>query len=61
MTGKLANFIITSGPVFDEKTTFYQNWIQGKKYTLTDNGWNDLRGNYKLTLKQNNHHQRIFC
>ena len=52
--GKLANFIITSGPVFDEKTTFYQNWVQGKKYTLTENGWNDLRGNYKLTLKQNN-------
>lgn len=52
--GKLANFIITSGPVFDEKTTFYQNWVQGKKYTLSDNGWNDLRGNYKLTLKQNN-------
>ncbi|HRI19346.1 MAG TPA: amidohydrolase family protein [Panacibacter sp.] len=53
--GKLANFIITSGPVFDEKTTFYQNWVQGKKYTLTENGWNDLRGNYKLTLKQNSH------
>ena len=52
--GKLANFIITSGPVFDENTTFYQNWVQGKKYILTENGWNDLRGNYKLTLKQDN-------
>ncbi|QEC67996.1 amidohydrolase family protein [Panacibacter ginsenosidivorans] len=52
--GKLANFIITSGPVFDEKTTFFQNWVQGKKYTLTESGWNDYRGNYKLTVKQNN-------
>jgi len=52
--GKLANFLITSGPVFNEKTIFYQNWIQGKKYIITDNGWNDLRGNYKLTIKQNN-------
>ena len=52
--GKLANFIITSGPVFDEKTTFFQNWVQGKKYTLTESGWNDYRGNYKLTIKQNN-------
>ena len=52
--GKLADFIITTGPVFDEKTVFLQNWIQGKKFTLTDKGWNDYRGNYKLTIKQNN-------
>ena len=29
--GKLADFIITTGPVFDENTIFLQNWIQGKK------------------------------
>ncbi len=52
--GKMADFIITTGPVFDEKTTFLQNWIQGKKFMLTDNGWNDYRGNYKLTIKQSN-------
>ncbi|MFT4155331.1 amidohydrolase family protein [Parafilimonas sp.] len=52
--GKLANFIITSGPVFDEKTIFLQNWISGKQFILTDKGWNDYRGNYKLTIKQNN-------
>lgn len=52
--GKLANFIITSGPVFDDKTIFFQNWVQGTKYVITDNGWNDYRGNYKLTVKENN-------
>ena len=52
--GKLANFLITSGPIFDEKTIFYQNWVQGKKYAITENGWNDYRGNYKLTLKSEN-------
>jgi imidazolonepropionase-like amidohydrolase len=52
--GKLADFVITTGPVFDEKTIFLQNWIQGKKFLLTDNGWNDYRGNYKLTVSQNN-------
>ena len=56
--GKLANFIITTGPVFDEKTIFLQNWIQGKKFMLTDNGWNDYRGNYKLTIKQNNNNKQ---
>lgn len=52
--GKLANFLITSGPVFDEKTIVYQNWVQGNKYVISNNGWNDYRGNYKLTVKQNN-------
>ncbi len=56
--GKLANFIITTGPVFDEKTIFLQNWIQGKKFLLTDNGWNDYRGNYKLSIKQNDNNQQ---
>ena len=31
--GKLANFIITTGPVFEDSTVFLQNWIQGKKFT----------------------------
>lgn len=50
--GKLANFVIASGPVFDEKTVLYQNWVQGQKYIIKDNGWTDYRGNYKLTVKQ---------
>ncbi|MBG9375998.1 amidohydrolase family protein [Panacibacter sp. DH6] len=52
--GKLANFIITSGPIFEEKTVMYQNWIQGKSFVLNENGWNDYRGNYTLTVKENN-------
>lgn len=48
--GKLANFIITNGPVFDDKTVLFQNWIEGKKYIVEENGWNDVRGNYTLTI-----------
>jgi len=55
--GKLADFIITTGPVFDQNTIFLQNWIKGKKFILTDNGWNDYRGNYKLSIKQNNNNK----
>lgn len=51
--GKLANFVITSGPIFNEKTVIYQNWVNGEKYTLHENGWDDYRGNYKLTVKEN--------
>ena len=48
--GKWANFLITSGPVFSEKTTIFQNWIQGKKFGVKDDIWNDLKGKYKLVL-----------
>ncbi|MGI8951129.1 MAG: amidohydrolase family protein [Chitinophagaceae bacterium] len=48
--GKVANFIITNGTVFDDKTIIFQNWIQGVKYTLKDEGWNDVRGIYFLTI-----------
>ncbi|HKP31134.1 MAG TPA: amidohydrolase family protein, partial [Chitinophagaceae bacterium] len=48
--GKWANFLITSGPVFNEKTTVFQNWIQGKKYSVKDDIWNDMKGKYKVVL-----------
>ena len=57
--GKVANFIITSGPVFAEKTIFFQNWIQGEKYTLKEDGWNDYRGNYTLTVSFARHKQNV--
>ena len=46
--GKIANFLITSGPLFGEKTVMFQNWIQGNKYVVKDDGWKDARGNYNL-------------
>lgn len=49
--GKLANFIITNGPVFNDNTVLFQNWVEGKKYVVEENGWNDLRGNYTLTIQ----------
>lgn len=48
--GKLANFLITSGNVFSDKTTIYQNWVHGKKYGVKDDIWNEMRGKYKLVL-----------
>ena len=48
--GKLANFLITSGPVFGEKTTIYQNWVQGDKYTIKEDGWNNVAGTYNLVI-----------
>jgi len=49
-TGKIADFLITSGPLFSERTSIYQNWIQGNKYVVKEDGWKDIRGNYTLSI-----------
>ena len=50
-TGKIANFIITGGPVFQEKTAILQNWIQGVRYDVRNENWTDAAGKYLLTLQ----------
>ncbi len=49
--GKMANFIITSGPVFQEKTLILQNWVQGVKYGIKEENWNDIKGTYTLAVQ----------
>jgi imidazolonepropionase-like amidohydrolase len=49
-TGKWANFIITNGPVFAEKTILLQNWVQGKKYAVKEEAMQELKGNYALEI-----------
>lgn len=49
--GKLANFIITSGPVFGATTNILQNWIQGISYDVKMSDWSNIAGTYALTLK----------
>lgn len=34
--GALANFLITSGDVFENSTTLYENWVQGNKHIVND-------------------------
>jgi imidazolonepropionase-like amidohydrolase len=48
--GKLANFLITSGPIFNEKTVIYQNWIQGEKYAVNESNWSAIAGTYDLVV-----------
>ena len=47
--GMLANFIITSGNLFNEKTVIYENWVQGNSYKINDFNTIDIRGNYDFT------------
>jgi imidazolonepropionase-like amidohydrolase len=46
--GKLANFLITNGPIFNEKTNILYNYVQGIKYNVKDD--NNITGTYNLTV-----------
>lgn len=48
--GKIANFVITTGPVFLEKTVILQNWIQGDKYAIKEDAWYSIAGTYNLVV-----------
>ena len=48
--GKIANFVITTGPVFAEKTVLLQNWIQGNKYAVKEDAWYSIAGTYNLVV-----------
>lgn len=51
--GKLANFIITNKPVFEEGAILLQNWIQGGKYDLHPESWKSFAGDYQLAITDN--------
>jgi imidazolonepropionase-like amidohydrolase len=52
--GKMANFLITSDKIFDDKTIVYENWVQGNKFVINDKEVIDIRGDYKLTIANEN-------
>jgi len=56
-SGMWANFIITSGNLFDEKTIIYENWIQGNAYKITDYNSIDVRGTYEFSYGNSLNHQ----
>jgi len=54
--GKIANFLIADGPLFDSSTHLLENWIQGHRNVLqTKNQW-EISGNYEIT---NTSHQLL--
>jgi imidazolonepropionase-like amidohydrolase len=54
-TGSVANFIITSGDVFDSKTIIHENWIQGDKNIINDMDIKDITGDYMLYVNNKNY------
>ena len=48
--GSYANFLITSGAIFDPETILYENWINGSRTVFEDITKKDIRGNYNFTI-----------
>lgn len=57
--GAYANFLITSGDIFDKKTTLYENWVQGYKNTIEDRNTIDITGTYAFSLAGENYEMTL--
>ncbi|RAJ13212.1 amidohydrolase family protein [Olleya aquimaris] len=58
-SGAHANFLITSGDIFDKETTIYQNWITGVKDEIKPMHTKDIRGHYTFNLDNTNYNLEI--
>jgi imidazolonepropionase-like amidohydrolase len=47
---KIANFIITSGGLFDEDTKIYENWVQGEQFIVNKEDINLTVGKYLFKI-----------
>jgi imidazolonepropionase-like amidohydrolase len=54
-TGSYANFLITSGDIFDKKTKLYENWVQGTPHVIADMNVKDIDGDYAFKLAGNDY------
>ena len=57
--GSFANFIVTSGEIFDKKTIIFENHVQGNKFVINDLYLKDIRGNYDLSVENQTYKLKI--
>lgn len=50
----LANFIITSGDIFDKETKIYENWVSGVRHEINKMTFEDLTGTYNVSFGDEN-------
>ncbi|WP_159019629.1 amidohydrolase family protein [Algibacter sp. L3A6] len=48
--GAYANFLITSGDIFEKKTKLYENWVQGQQHIVTNMNTIDIIGDYEFSV-----------
>ena len=52
--GYIANFLITSGEIFNEETIIYENWVNGNRNIINSMSTQDIRGDYEISLNDTN-------
>lgn len=57
--GMLANFLITNGEIFDEKTIIHENWIQGQAFHYKPLETTDFSGKYTLKVGNTNYNMEV--
>ncbi len=50
--GKLANVLITSGPLFDKKTVIEETWVQGDRHQFGPKPKTEIHGRWQLHLDE---------
>ena len=48
--GMLANFLITSGPIFNEGVEIHENWVAGERHILAPTHSVELAGKYDMNI-----------
>jgi imidazolonepropionase-like amidohydrolase len=48
--GNLANFLITSKDLFNEKNTILEHWLKGKQYKFSEADGDSINANYSLKM-----------
>lgn len=48
--GNLANFLITSEDLFNEKNTILEHWLKGKQYKISEAAGDSINANYSLKM-----------
>jgi imidazolonepropionase-like amidohydrolase len=54
-SGSYANFLITSGDIFDKETKLFENWVQGTPHVITNMTIKDIDGDYNFKLAGNDY------
>ena len=54
-----ANFLITSGDIFEAETTLYENWVNGSRTIITPLSKTDLRGDYYFSINKDSYKLKI--
>ena len=57
--GYYANLLITSGPIFEDKTSINENWIKGQRHIVKNTDILNVDGDYKIQINSKSYEIKI--